>query len=92
LVPQGDAGKSLARTTNAASVYVDDSRIASNMPPVVSRLQAFYGRVADFTSSMWIPSRKLTYTPNEPGYYYEGVVLVFNKSGEVVLNKGQVSR
>jgi len=37
---------------------------------------------------------KLTYTPNEPGYYYEGVVpqvLVFNKSGEVVLNKkGQV--
>jgi len=40
---------------------------------------------------MWIP--KLTYTPNEPGYY-EGVVpqvLVFNKSGEVVLKKkGQV--
>jgi len=36
---------------------------------------------------MWITSCPLTYTPNEPGYYHEGVVpqvLVFNKSGEVV--------
>jgi len=59
--------------------------------PWFSRLQAFYGRATDFIiiNVDTIPP-KLTYTPNEPGYYYEGVVpqvLVFNKSGEVVLNK-----
>ena len=75
--------------------YVDDSSDCKQYTPVVSRLQAFYGRAADFmiTNVDTIPP-KLTYTPIETGYYYEGVVpqvIVFNKSGEVVLNKkGQV--
>jgi len=61
--------------------------IASNAP-VVSRLQAFYGRATDFIIINVDTIPPVTYTPNEPGY--EGVVpqvLVFNKSGEVVLNK-----
>lgn len=71
--------------------YVDNSSDCKQYATVVSRLQSFYGRAADFLAVNVdnIPP-KLTYTPTEPGYYYEGVVpqiLVFNKSGEVVLNK-----
>ncbi len=75
--------------------YVDDSRDCKKYATVVSRLQAFYGRAADFIAinvDTMLP--KSTYAPTEPGYYYEGVVpqlLVFNQSGKVVLNKkGQV--
>lgn len=75
--------------------YVDNSSDCKQYATVVSRIQAFYGRAADLIpiNVDTIPP-KLSYTPTEPGYYYEGVVpqvLVFNKSGEVVLNKkGQV--
>ena len=75
--------------------YVDDSSDCKQYAPVVTRLQAFYGRATDFIAinvDTILP--KLNYTPTEPGYYYQGVVpqvIVFNKSGEVVLNqKGQV--
>jgi len=83
---QGDPGKIIGRDRPTLLVfYVDDSRDCKQYAPVVSRLQAFYGRVADFViiNVDNIPP-KVTYTPNEPGYYYEGVVpqvLVFNKSG-----------
>ena len=75
--------------------YVDDSRDCKQYAPVVSRLQAFYGRAADFIAmNVDTMPPKSTYTPTEAGYYYESVVpqiLVFNKSGDVVLNKkGQV--
>lgn len=75
--------------------YVDDSSDCKQYAVVVSRLQEFYGRAANFIPvNVDTISSKLTYTPNESGYYYEGVVpqvVVFNKSGEVVLNeKGQV--
>jgi thiol-disulfide isomerase/thioredoxin len=75
--------------------YVDDSSDCKQYAIVVSRLQAFYGRAADFipVNVDTIPP-KFNYTPTEPGYYYEGVVpqiIVFNQSGEVVFNKkGQV--
>jgi len=75
--------------------YVDDSSDCKQYATVVSRMQAFYGRAADIipVNVDAIPL-KSTYAPTEPGYYYEGFVpqvVVFNQSGEVVLNKkGQV--
>ena len=75
--------------------YVDDSSDCKQYATVVSRLQAFYGRAADFMPinvDTMLP--KSTYAPTEPGYYYEGVVpqlLIFNQSGKMVFNKkGQV--
>lgn len=71
--------------------YVDDSSDCKQYAPVVSRMQAFYGRAANFVPvnvDAIVP--KSNYKPNEPGYYYKGVVpqvLVFNQSGEVVLNE-----
>lgn len=75
--------------------YVDDSSDCKQYATVVSRLQEFYGRAANLIPvNIDTISSELTYTPNESGYYYEGVVpqvVVFNKSGEVVLNeKGKV--
>lgn len=75
--------------------YVDDSSDCKLYAPVVSRLQSLYGRAADFIAinvDTMLP--KSSYAPTEPGYYYEGVVpqvIVFNQSGDMVLNKkGQV--
>lgn len=71
--------------------YVDDSSDCKQYAPVVSRMQAFYGRAANFVLvnvDAIVP--KSNYKPSEPGYYYKGVVpqvLVFNQSGEVVLNE-----
>ncbi|WP_236738850.1 thylakoid membrane photosystem I accumulation factor [Chroogloeocystis siderophila] len=75
--------------------YVDDSSDCKQYAPVVTRLQAFYGRLVDFIpASVDTIALKETYTPTEPGYYYSGVVpqlVVFNQSGDVVLNEtGQV--
>ncbi|WP_196797393.1 thylakoid membrane photosystem I accumulation factor [Gloeocapsa sp. PCC 7428] len=75
--------------------YVDDSSDCKQYAPVVTRLQAFYGRVVDFIpASVDTIALKETYAPTEAGYYYSGVVpqlVVFNHSGDVVLNEtGQV--
>ncbi|MEH2463136.1 thylakoid membrane photosystem I accumulation factor [Nostoc sp.] len=75
--------------------YVDDSSDSKRYAISISRVQEFYGRVAEIMpiNVDSIPPKQ-TYDPTEPGYYYSGTVpqvLVFNKSGEVVLNKkGQV--
>lgn len=75
--------------------YVDDSSDCKQYAIVISQLQAFYGRAADFipVNVDSIPL-KASYAPTEPGYYYEGVVpqtVLLNQSGKVVLNKkGQV--
>lgn len=75
--------------------YVDDSSDCKKFAFVVSQVQAFYGRVTEIipVAVDSIP-RKETYGTKEPGYYYSGgvpQVVVFNKSGEVILNKkGQV--
>lgn len=76
--------------------YVDDSKDCKQFAPVVSRLQAPYGRAASF-----IPVNvdrlllKSSYEPTEPGYYYEGLVpqtVLIDPKGKVVLNEtGQVS-
>ncbi|WP_193193710.1 thylakoid membrane photosystem I accumulation factor [Nostoc sp. MG11] len=75
--------------------YVDDSSDCKKYAISISRIQEFYGRAAEIIplNVDTIPSKK-TYNPTEPGYYYSGSVpqiVVFNKSGQVVLNKkGQV--
>jgi thiol-disulfide isomerase/thioredoxin len=75
--------------------YVDDSRDCKQYALIVSRIQEFYGRAAEIipVDVDAIPV-KSAYSPQEIGYYYSGEVpqvLVFNKSGDVVLNKkGQV--
>ena len=76
--------------------YNDDSSDCKQFSAVVSQLQAFYGRAADF-----MPIRvdslpvKETFDPTEPGYYYKGYVpqtVVFDQSGKVVFDgKGNVA-
>lgn len=75
--------------------YVDDSSDCKRFATVVTRLQAFYGRVVDFIPvdvDTLLPDAN--YTPTEAGYYYQGGVpqlVVFDQSGKVVLNdQGQV--
>ncbi|MBE9193299.1 thylakoid membrane photosystem I accumulation factor [Gloeocapsopsis crepidinum LEGE 06123] len=75
--------------------YVDDSSDCKQYATVVTRLQAFYGRVVDFIPvSVDTILPKESYATTEAGYYYTGNVpqlVVFNQLGEVVLNEtGQV--
>ncbi|MBN3921978.1 thylakoid membrane photosystem I accumulation factor [Nostoc sp. NMS4] len=76
--------------------YLDDSSDSKRYAISISRVQEFYGRVAEIMpiNVDTIPPKE-TYDPTEPGYYYGGSVpqvVVLNKSGEVVLNKkGQVA-
>lgn len=75
--------------------YVDDSSDCKHYATVVSQLQAYYGRVADFlpVSVDAIPFQS-SYSPSEPGYYYQGVVpqtVLLDQSGKLVFNGlGQV--
>ncbi|RCJ19134.1 hypothetical protein A6S26_27155 [Nostoc sp. ATCC 43529] len=75
--------------------YLDDSSDSKRYAISISRVQELYGRVVEIIpiSVDSIPLKQ-TYDPTEPGYYYSGSVpqvLVFNQSGQVVLNKtGQV--
>lgn len=97
LPPRVTFDKSLEQNEKATLLvyYVDDSRDCKQYAPVVSRLQAFYGRATNIIPvSVDTIAIKSTYTQTEPGYYYEGVVpqvVVFNQAGKIVLNqKGQV--
>lgn len=75
--------------------YVDDSSDCKQFSGLVSRLQEYYQKGASIIpiSVDSIPF-KSSYTPEEPGYYYKGIVpqtLVFNQQGEVVFDKpGQI--
>lgn len=76
--------------------YVEDSRDCKQFAGVVSQLQAYYGKAADFipiNADSLAP--KSSYKPTDVGYYYAGVVpqtVVINQAGKVVLNaKGMVS-
>ncbi len=76
--------------------YVNDSSDCKQFTTVVSQLQSFYGRVADFipidVDALPLQS---SYAVSEPGYYYQGVVpqtVLIDQSGQVVLNaKGKVA-
>lgn len=75
--------------------YVDDSSDCKQYATVVSYLQAPYGRAANFIP-IDIDSLPLksSYTPTEPGYYYDGLVpqtVLIDQKGKVVLNEtGQI--
>jgi hypothetical protein len=76
--------------------YVDDSSDCKRYATVVSYLQAPYGRAASFIPvNIDSLALKSTYTPTEPGYYYEGLVpqtVLIDQKGKVVLNEtGQVA-
>ncbi|MEG4988279.1 thylakoid membrane photosystem I accumulation factor [Microcoleus sp. BR0-C5] len=75
--------------------YTDDSSDSKQYAIVVSQLQEFYGREADFMpitidSLPPQPSPEIT----EPSHYYEGFVpqtVILDQSGKVVFNeKGQI--
>lgn len=75
--------------------YLDDSSDCKRFAIVVSRMQEFYGRAASLipVNVDTIPAKE-NYTPQETGYYYEGVVpqtVILNEEAEVIFNgKGQV--
>lgn len=94
--PKVKLAESLKRDNPTLLVYyADDSKDCKQYAIVVSQLQAFYGRAADFipVSVDSIPA-KANYAPTEVGYYYKGFVpqvVLLDKSGKQVINeKGQV--
>lgn len=94
--PRVSLAESLKRDNPTLLVfYADDSKDCKQYAIVVSQLQAFYGRAADFipVSVDSIPN-KSNYAPTEVGYYYKGFVpqvVLLDKSGKQVINeKGQV--
>lgn len=95
--PRVTLAESLKRERPALLVfYVDDSSDCKQYASVISQLQSPYGREANFipVAVDSIPI-KSTYTPSEPGYYYEGLVpqtVLINQKGKVVLNEtGQLA-
>jgi peroxiredoxin len=93
--PRISLAESLKRETPAILVfYVDDSSDCKQFSGVVSRLQEYYGRAANIIPVSVDSLAKSNYTPEEPGYYYQGVVpqtVVLNKRGKVVYDgRGQV--
>ncbi|NMF64985.1 thioredoxin family protein [Brasilonema octagenarum UFV-E1] len=94
--PKATLAKALAdHKPTLLAFYLDDSSDCKKYAIVVSTIQEYYGRVAEIipVNVDSILDGK-TYNSTEPAYYYSGVVpqvVVFNQSGEVVLNKkGQV--
>ena len=70
--------------------YLDDSSDCKQYAAVWSKLDAYYGRVADIillSVDSIVPQAE--YSFEQPGYYYGGEIpqtVVFNQVGEVVLN------
>lgn len=76
--------------------YLDDNSDSKQSAFVVSRFQEFYGRAASIipvTVDSLDP--KLTYKPDEEGYYYRGEIpqtVILNEDGKVVFDRtGQPS-
>lgn len=75
--------------------YVDDSSDCKQYAIVISRIQSYYGNAAEIipvdVDTIPLDTKG---SPSDPTYYYSGgvpQVVVFNQSGDVVLNKkGQV--
>ncbi|MEM8830567.1 MAG: thylakoid membrane photosystem I accumulation factor [Cyanobacteria bacterium P01_G01_bin.19] len=94
--PRMDLPTSLAREKPAILVfYVDDSSDCKQFSGLVTRIQEFYGRAASIipvTVDSFIDKEQ--YRPDEPAYYYSGVVpetVILDQKGKVVYDgKGQV--
>ena len=75
--------------------FLDDSKDCKQFSTVVSQLQEFYGRAADFIPvNVDAMTNFVTDDSTKPAYYYQGFVpqtVLINQEGKVVLNeKGQV--
>jgi hypothetical protein len=94
--PRSTLAESLKKETPAILVfYLDDSSDCKEYSLVVSRFQEYYGRAANLIAvNVDTLPVKSKYTPEEPGYYYEGVVpqtVVLDDKGKVAFNgRGQV--
>ena len=94
--PRMDLPTSLEREKPAILIfYVDDSSDCKQFSIVVTRLQEFYGRAASIIPvSIDSFVDKEQYSPDEPAYYYSGVVpetVILDQKGKVVYDgKGQV--
>ncbi len=76
--------------------FLDDSKDCKQFSTVVSQLQEFYGRAADFIPvNVDAMTNFVSDDSTKPAYYYEGFVpqtVLIDQKGKVVLNaKGQVS-
>ncbi len=94
--PRMDLATSLKRKKPAILVfYVDDSSDCKQFSIIVTRLQEFYDRAASIIPvSVDSFVDKEQYSPEEPAYYYSGVVpetVILDQQGKVVYDgKGQV--
>jgi hypothetical protein len=94
--PRMDLATSLKREKPAILVfYVDDSSDCKQFSGLVNRVQEFYGQAASIipvSIDSFVEQDK--YTPEEPAYYYSGVVpetVILDQKGKVVYDgKGQV--
>lgn len=72
-------------------LYVDDSSDCKQYSTIVSQLQAFYGRAADFLAvRVDALNPKVNPTQTDEWYYYKGVVpqtVLFDAKGKPVLNE-----
>jgi Thioredoxin-like domain len=90
--PRLNLAQSLKRKRPAVLVfYVDDSKDCKQFAFVVSRLQEYYDKAASLIPvAVDSVTFKSNYTPEEPGYYYQGGVpqtVVIDQNGEVVFNE-----
>jgi hypothetical protein len=90
--PRVTLAESLQRQTPTLLVfYIDDSIDCKRYASVISQLDSFYGRAANFVPlSVDAIPRKSSYKPTDPGYYYQGLVpqtVLLDQSGRVVLNE-----
>ncbi len=75
--------------------YIDDSQDCKEFSPVVSQIQAFFGKLVSIipVNIDTIPPKD-QYSQTEPGYYYQGLlpqVVILDQRGQVVFDQvGQV--
>lgn len=94
--PRMDLATSLKREKPAILLfYVDDSSDCKQFSGLINQIQEFYGKAASIipvSVDSFVEQAK--YTPNEPAYYYSGVVpetVILDQKGKVVYDgKGQV--
>lgn len=71
--------------------YIEDSSDCKQFSNIVSQLQAYYGKVVEFIpiNVDSIPVGGSSYTPQDPGFYYQGKVpqtLIFDTSGKKIID------
>ncbi|MDY6936557.1 MAG: thylakoid membrane photosystem I accumulation factor [Cyanobacteriota bacterium] len=94
--PKVDLKESLKQTERPTllTLYIEDSEDCKVFSATISQLQAFYGRYTNIVpvNVDAIPP-KPEYEPNEPGYYYQGVVpqtVLFDTDGNIQLDESGI--